>query len=381
MQAIGRLAGGIAHDFNNLLTAIGGYADLSLRRLTFDGPMDQSTRQEIRSDLEDIQQVVDRAAALTNQFLVFSRKHTPQPRVLDLNHLVQNIEKMLRRLIGEDVELCATLGSELGRVRADPGHIEQVIVNLAVNARDAMPRGGKLTLETANVELDKDCAQRHLSVQSGRYVMLAVSDTGSGMTEEVKAHLFEPFFTTKAEGRGTGLGLATVYGIVDQSGGCIEVYSELGVGTTFKIYLPLVEAAVEQTEQHHFRQALPGGTETVLLVEDDESVQVLAHRSLEREGYTVLVASHPDQAMLASARHRGPIHLLLTDMVMPGMGGRELAEWVTSSRPETGVLYMSGYTDDAIVRHGVLEADAAFLQKPFTPSALALKVREVLDGD
>jgi CheY-like chemotaxis protein len=299
--------------------------------------------------------------------------------VLDLNHLVHNIERMLRRLIGEDVELCTVLEPQLGRVRADPGHLEQVVMNLAVNARDAMPQGGRLTLETSSVELDKDYAQRHLGVQQGHYVMLAVSDTGTGITEEVKAHIFEPFFTTKEEGKGTGLGLATVYGIVDQSGVHVEVYSELTVGTTFKVYLPRVEEAAEHTMQDEHPQALPSGVETILLVEDDEVVRNLARRSLARQGYAVLGAEHPDEALLTNVRHDGPIDLLITDVVMPGMGGKELAAWITKERPNTRVLYISGYTDDAIVRHGMLQPDTAFLQKPFTPSALARKVRQVLD--
>jgi PAS domain S-box-containing protein len=380
MEAIGRLAGGVAHDFNNLLTVMGGYADLALRYLSADAPVDHAAKQEVRTDLEGIRQVVHQAAALTNQLLIFSRKHTPVPRVLDLNHVVHNIESMLQRLIGEDVELCTVLEPQLGRVKADPGHLEQVIMNLAVNARDAMPQGGKLTLGTGSVELDRDYAQRHLGVQPGHYVMLAVSDTGTGMTEEVKAHLFEPFFTTKEEGKGTGLGLAMVYGIVDQSGGHVEVYSELGVGTTFKVYLPRAEEVAEQVGQDQQPQALLGGAETILLVEDDEMVRELARRSLEQQGYTVLGAEHPDQALLTNVRHDGPIDLLITDVVMPGMGGRELVAWVTKERPEARVLYISGYTEDAIVRHGVLQADTAFLQKPFTPSALAHKVRQVLDA-
>jgi PAS domain S-box-containing protein len=380
MEAIGRLAGGIAHDFNNLLTVMGGYADLALRHLSADGPVDHAAKQEVRTDLEGIRQVVHQAAALTNQLLIFGRKHTPVPRVLDLNDLVHNTEKMLRRLIGEDVELCAVLEVQLGQVKADPVHIEQVIMNLVVNARDAMPQGGKLTLGTSSVELDRDYAQRHLGVQPGHYVMLAVSDTGTGMTEEVKAHIFEPFFTTKEEGKGTGLGLATVYGIVDQSGGHVEVYSELGVGTTFKVYLPRVEEAAEQIGQDQQPQALSSGVETILLVEDDEMVRELARRSLEQQGYTVLSAEHPDEALLTNVRHNGSIDLLITDVVMPGMGGRELAAWITKERTDTRVLYISGYTDDAIVQHGVLQAETAFLQKPFTPSALAYKVRQVLDA-
>jgi PAS domain S-box-containing protein len=380
MEAIGRLAGGVAHDFNNLLTVMGSYAGLALRYLSADGPVEQSTQQKVRADLQGIQQSVDRAAALTNQLLIFGRKHTPLPRVLDLNQVVHNTEKMLQRLIGEDVELRTVLEPQLGRVKADPVHLEQVIINLAVNARDAMSQGGKLTLETANVELDEDYVQRHLNVLPGRYVMLAVSDTGMGMTEEVKAHLFEPFFTTKEEGKGTGLGLATVYGIVDQSGGRVEVYSELGVGTTFKVYLPQVEEVAEQIGQGQQPQGLPGGAETILLVEDDEMVRALARRCLEQQGYTVLGAGHPDEALLANVRHDGPIDLLITDVVMPGMGGKELAAWITQKRDNTRVLYISGYTEDAIVRHGVLQPDAAFLQKPFAPSALAHKVRQVLDA-
>ncbi len=372
MEAIGQLAGGVAHDFNNILTAIMGYGELLLEDL---GPDDRR-----RGDVLEIRKAAERAAALTRQLLAFSRKQVLEPRVLDLNEVVTNLDKMLRRLIGEDVELRTVLGSDLGAVRADAGQLEQVIVNLAVNARDAMPRGGKLTIETADVELDGEYAARHVGVTPGRYVMIAVSDTGIGMDEGTKARIFEPFFSTKGPVKGTGLGLSTVYGIVKQSGGNIWVYSELGRGTTFKIYLPRVDEPAEALRPSAEPAAGLRGSETILLVEDDEPLRVLARRTLTSRGYTVLEADRGATALRVAREHREPIHLMLTDVVMPEMAGHEVARQLRNSHPETLVLYMSGYTDETIVHHGVLEPGIAYLQKPFTPEALARKVREMLDA-
>jgi PAS domain S-box-containing protein len=368
MEAVGRLAGGIAHDFNNLLTVITSYSDLLLEDLAPTDPR--------RSDVEQVRHAADGAAALTRQLLAFSRQQVLAPRVVNLSAVVQSVEKMLHRVIGEDVDLVTSLDPDVGAVKADVGQLEQVLMNLAVNARDAMPTGGQLTIETANVEHDPDYA-RAQEASPVRCVMLAVSDTGIGMDEATKARIFEPFFTTKEPGKGTGLGLATVYGIVQQSGGFIWVYSEPGRGTTFKIYLPEVDApadveGVAATE-------LPRGTETVLLVEDAAAVRAVARQVLERQGYTVLEAPHGDAALALAAAHDGPIHLLLTDVVMPGLSGRQVADQLKLLRPETRVLYASGYTDDAVVRHGVLEAGIAYLQKPFTTGSLARKVRETLD--
>jgi CheY-like chemotaxis protein len=304
-----------------------------------------------------------------------------EPKVLDLNALVENLEKMLRRLIGEDVELVTVLDPGIGRVRADAGQIEQVVMNLAVNARDAMPKGGTLTIETKDVELDEAYAREHISVRPGRYVMLAVSDAGLGMSAETKSHMFEPFFTTKGKGKGTGLGLATVYGIVKQSGGYIWVYSELNLGTSFKIYLPRVEEAAEAARARRLAEHATGGSETLLLVEDEQAVRTLVRRILESYGYTVIEASGAAQALEAARRWEGPIHLVLTDVVMPEMSGSELAPRVAELRPDVRVLFMSGYTDDAIVRQGLVGEGGHFLQKPFTPEVLAHKVRDVLDRE
>jgi PAS domain S-box-containing protein len=373
MEAIGRLAGGVAHDFNNLLTAITGYTDILL--------IDLAEGDPLRDYLEQVQKAALRAAALTRQLLAFSRRQVLQPEVMDLNAAVADMEEMLRRLIGEDIDLITVLDPALGRVKADPGQIEQVIMNLAVNARDAMPRGGKLTIETANVELDEDYAGRHVAVRPGSYVMLAISDTGVGMTPEIQARIFEPFFTTKERGKGTGLGLSTVYGIVKQSGGNIWVYSEIGRGTTFKIYLPRVEGEIVSGDHTRAPIESYGGTETILLVEDDDLVRDLARRVLRKNGYTVLDAQNGGEALLLCEQHDGPIHLMVTDVVLPRMGARELAERLATLRPAMKVLYMSGYTDNAIVHHGTLDPGTAFLQKPFTPESLARKVREVLDAD
>ena len=370
MDAVGRLAGGIAHDFNNLLTVITSYSDLLLEDLGKDDPK--------RDDVEQVRKAAEGAAALTRQLLAFSRQQVVEPRVLSLNTVVESLQKILRRVIGEDVQLATSLAPNLGSVRADVGQLEQVLMNLAVNARDAMPTGGKLTIETANAEHDPDYASRE-SASGRRFVMLAVTDTGCGMDEATKARIFEPFFTTKAPGKGTGLGLATVYGIVTQWGGFIWVYSEPGHGTSFKIYLPEVEgAAAAATAAPHAR--IPGGTETVLLVEDAAALRAVAQQVLERHGYTVLAAPDAEAALGLAAGHRGRIHLLLTDVVMPGLSGRHLAERLTLTRPDIRVLYASGYTDDSVVRHGILESGTAYLQKPFTPDALARKVRAVLDG-
>jgi PAS domain S-box-containing protein len=372
MEAVGRLAGGIAHDFNNLLTVIFASSDLMLKYLNADDPH--------RPDVEEIRKAADRAAALTRQLLAFSRQQLLVPQVLDLNALVANLERMLQRVIGEDVEFRTALAPALGAVRADPGELERVIMNLVVNARDAMPQGGMLTIETADAELGGLDAQEHLPVQPGRYVMLAVSDTGVGMDAAIKAHVFEPFFTTKEKGKGTGLGLATVYGIVKQSGGYIWVYSEPGRGTTFKIYLPRVEAEAEPLAPRSEPPASLRGSETVLLVEDEEAVRNLTRKVLETHGYAVLPAAGGQEALRLASEYDGPIHLLLTDVVMPTMSGRELAGRLASVREETKVLYVSGYTDDTIVHHGVLEPGIAFLQKPFTPEALVRKLREVLSA-
>ncbi len=372
MEAIGRLAGGLAHDFNNLLTAILGSADLLLEML---GPEHPG-----REDVDAVRQASLRAAELTRQLLAFSRQQVLTPRMLDLNALVADVEKILRRLIGEDIELHTALAPALGVVRADPSQLEQVIMNLAVNARDAMPRSGTLTIETANVELDADYAREHPPVTPGRYVLLAVTDTGIGMDAKTKSRLFEPFFTTKELGKGTGLGLSTVYGIVKQSGGYIWVYSEPGRGTTFKIYLPRVEAPVETAAPAAGPSGSLGGSDTVLVVEDDEDVRRLTHKVLQGRGYTVLVSENGPEALRVAAQHAGPIQLLVTDVVMPGMSGREVGLLLAPGRPEMRVLYLSGYADESIVHHGVLEPGLAFLQKPFTPEALARKVREVLDA-
>src|SRR5881396_2452491 len=371
MEAVGQLAGGIAHDFNNLLTAILGNTQLLLRELP---PGDS-----MHGDVEEIRKASERAASLTRQLLAYSRRQMLQPEVLDLNVVMAEMDKMLRRLIGEHIDLVAVFAPDLGRVRADPNQIEQVIVNLAVNARDAMPDGGKLTIATANVDLDETFAQAHLGSVPGSYAMLAVTDTGVGMDATVRAHLFEPFFTTKEVGKGTGLGLATVYGIVKQSGGYISVYSEPGHGSSFKIYLPRIATPAEPPAGAPKGGPAPG-SETVLVVEDEPAVLTLSRRALESQGYVVLAASDADAALRVVERHGGMIHLLLTDVVMPGLSGRELADRLSAQRPGIRVLYMSGYPGDAVVQHGTLPLGSAFLQKPFSPDGLARKVRDVLDA-
>jgi len=372
MEAVGQLAGGIAHDFNNLLTAITGYSDLAMRKLQAEDPL--------RRNLEEIKKAGDRAAALTRQLLAFSRKQVLQPVVLNINAVLSELEKMLRRLIGEDVDLRTALEPELGSIKADPGQIEQVLMNLVVNARDAMPSGGKLTIETENVYLDEAYARQHTSVTPGHYVMLAVSDTGIGMDENTRVRIFEPFFTTKETGKGTGLGLSTVYGIVKQSGGNVWVYSEVGRGTTFKVYLPRVDEGAQEYKRTPEIEEILQGTETILLAEDEELVRALAREILETYGYRVLEASNGGAALLICEREKEPIDLLITDVIMPEMGGRQLVERLNQLRPEMKVLYMSGYTDNAIVHQGVLDEGANFIQKPFAPDALARKVREVLNA-
>ena len=371
MEAVGRLAGGIAHDFNNLLTVIKGYSELMLDELGSADPL--------RSEVDEIKKAADRAASLTRQLLAFSRQQVLAPKVLDLNSVVSNMDKLLHRLLGEDIDLFTVLEPGLGRVKADPGQVEQVIMNLAVNARDAMPNGGKLTIETTSVELDENYARDHVSVKPGAYVMIAVTDTGIGMTEKVKSRIFEPFFTTKEVGKGTGLGLSTVYGIIKQSGGYIWVYSEVGIGSTFKVYLPCVDAPAELSSPSPSQPARRG-SETVLLVEDEDGVRALMRQVLHKHGYNVLESRHGGEALLMCERHQGKIDLLLTDVVLEQMSGRELAERLLKLRPEMKVLYVSGYADDAIVHHGVLNAGMAFLQKPFTTESLARKIRYVLDG-
>jgi two-component system cell cycle sensor histidine kinase/response regulator CckA len=371
MEAFGQLAGGVAHDFNNLLTVISGYSDLLLTVLP---PADPN-----REMISEIRRAGERAASLTRQLLAFTRQQVLEPRVIDLNAAIRETETMLHRLIGEDVQFTIALHKKISSVKVDPGQIEQVIMNLAVNARDAMPHGGQLTIETSDVELLDEYVAEHPDTRPGRYVMLAISDSGSGMAPEVKTRIFEPFFSTKG-GKGTGLGLAVVQGIVKQSGGSIEVYSEIGVGTTFKIYLPAV-AGLRETEVDQSSGRSHRGSETILLVEDEDAVRDLAVVALQGFGYRLLTASSAAAALQLMATHRDDVHLLVTDVVMPEMSGRKLAESLKAAYPDLRVLFVSGYTDDAVVRHGVLQANVAFLQKPFTPGSLARKVREVLDHD
>ncbi|HYL20544.1 MAG TPA: ATP-binding protein, partial [Gemmatimonadales bacterium] len=371
MEAVGRLAGGVAHDFNNVLTAILGYAGLLLDGLP--------TLSPLRPDLEEIRKAADRAAGLTRQLLAFSRKQVLEMRALDLNELVADMDKLLRRLLGEDIDVVTNLDRTLGAVRADAAQLEQVVVNLAVNSRDAMPEGGTLMIETRNADLDDSYAGEHVPVRPGRYVMLAVSDTGTGMSAETMSHVFEPFFTTKEAGKGTGLGLSTVYGIVKQSGGYVWCYSEPGHGTTFKVYLPRVDEPIARLPIRAVAGP-PHGSETVLVVEDEPGLRALTRRVLEKHGYTVLEARTADAASALVRDHAGPIHLLLADVVLPGASGRTLADELLARRADLKVLFMSGYTEDAIVHRGVLAANTAFIHKPFSAEALAAKVREVLDG-
>jgi PAS domain S-box-containing protein len=369
LEAIGQLAGGVAHDFNNLLTVIGGYSSILLGKLPADSPH--------RASVEEIKKAGDRAGALTRQLLAFSRKQILQPKVLNLNTVVTDLEKMVRRLIGEDIDVLTIKSPVLGQIRADPGQIEQVLLNLIVNARDAMPQGGKLTIETRNVILSEEAAQRR-AAPAGSYVTFSVSDTGQGMDAAIQPRIFDPFFTTKGSGKGTGLGLATVYGIVKQSGGHIWVYSEVGSGSVFKIFLPRLDQPPE-SELEAVAKEVPHGTELILLVEDEDQVRAILQHILEEQGYHVLAASNGAEALVLAQEPNRDIRLMITDVVMPQMGGRELAEQILVTRPLLPVLFMSGYTDDAIVRLGLLDQKINFIQKPFDSAAVARKVREVLD--
>ncbi len=373
MEAIGRLAGGVAHDFNNLLTAINGWGEILLQEL----PPDDYRRQFA----EEITRAGERAAELTRQLLAFGRRQVLAPKVLDLNATVTGMHKMLTRLIGENIQLVTELDPNLGRVKADPGQLEQVIMNLCVNARDAMPAGGTLAITTSNVVVSDHAPYpgRPGNLKPGAYVMLAISDTGIGMDAETQARLFEPFFTTKAQGEGTGLGLATVYGIITQSGGHIDVQSRPGHGTTFRIYLPQVATPAEQQVARPQAEDPARGTETILLVEDEDGVRALARGALERHGYTIIEACDGEDALARYVRHTGRVALLLTDIIMPRMSGPDLAQRIQAMQPDIRVLYISGYTDSTLVHESVATESVAFLQKPFTPDALARKVREVLD--
>jgi CheY-like chemotaxis protein len=361
----------VAHDFNNLLSIINGYGELLLSQL----PAGKPTRDLVRQILA----AGNRAATLTRQLLALSRKTLVVPKVLDLKAVVADLEKMLHRVIREDVRLVVVSDPEVAAVKADPGQIEQVLMNLVVNAHDAMPQGGQLTIEVRNTEQDESYARNYLDARPGPHVLLAVSDTGCGMDQATMARIFEPFFSTKGE-RGTGLGLATVHGIIKQSGGHVTVHSEVGQGSTFKVYLPRVEEKPSSGKSHPGIAVVQRGCETVLLVEDEDGVRTLARHILERCGYTVLEACDGAEAVWSAGQHQGRIDLLLTDVVMPGMSGRQVAEHLAARHPETRVLFLSGYTDDAVVRHGIIEGEAAFLQKPFNPASLTAKVREVLDG-
>ena len=372
MEAIGTLAGGVAHDFNNLLTTIMGYSQLLAMRLTPDDPS--------LHDMEEIIKAATRASMLTRQLLAFSRREMVQPRLVDLNAIVSEMGKMLRRLIGESIDLVVVPAENLGAVKADAGHVEQVLMNLSVNARDAMPGGGRLTIETSNIELGEGYAGEHIGVSPGQYVLLVVSDTGSGMDPQTKARMFEPFFTTKGPGKGTGLGLSTVYGIVKQWGGSIEVYTDPSWGTTFKIYFPRAAGTVEHDTGSEFPVLVPRGSETVLLVEDQDAVAAVIRAALQHYGYQVLEARQGGEALTLLDRHGAPISIVVTDVVMPVMGGPELAKRLWQRWPETKVLFMSGYTERAFSSYAALDPRASFLQKPFMPESLALKVREMLDG-
>lgn len=372
MEAVGQLAGGIAHDFNNLLSVILGYSALSLEELRAGDPL--------RESFEEIQVAGERAAALTRQLLAFSRQQVLEPKVIQLGDVVSDMQKMLGRLIGEDISLEVRAGAKLDGILADVGQIEQVLMNLVINARDAMPRGGKLTIELSNIELNEEYAGTHLGIKRGNYVMLAVSDTGTGMDTETQARIFEPFFTTKEVGRGTGLGLSTVYGIVKQSGGHVWVYSELGEGTTFKVYLPAHHSAQPESTVELPEISRLTGTETILLVEDDDQVRGITRDILRKNGYYVIEARNAGEALLICEQHRQRIHLLLSDVVMPQMSGVQLAQRLGEGRSDMKVVCMSGYTDEAALRHGIIDSGLAFLQKPFTPDGLLTKIRQVLEA-
>ncbi|MGQ0645433.1 MAG: response regulator [Elusimicrobiota bacterium] len=374
MEAVGRLAGGVAHDFNNLLTAVLGYTDLALYALKPEDPLSK--------DMEEIKKCAQRAAVLTRQLLAFGRQQVLLPKVVDLNAVIQDLSKMIKRLIPENIAVVPVLAADLGRIKADRGQLEQIIVNLAANARDAMPGGGRLTIETANARLDGETSAAYPEVKEGPYVMLAVRDTGSGMDSETRKRIFEPFFTTKPAGRGAGLGLATVYGIIKQSGGHIFVDSEVGSGTAFRIYFPLVEAREEAGPRAE--EAPPAvrsfrGSETVLVVEDEESVRELTRRVLAQNGYRVLDAPNAGEALLVCEKHRGPVDIMLTDIVLPRMSGRELADRLAPLHPEMRVLYMTGYTDPAVIQEEVLDHGKPLILKPFEPETLLKKMREALE--
>lgn len=373
MEAVGRLAGGVAHDFNNLLSVILGYSQVAGQQLRDDDP--------VQGDLKEIPVAVRRASELTGQLLAFSRQGAFKPRIIDLNHVVQGVERMLRRLLGADVEFHVALAEASNPVFADRGQLEQVIMNLVVNARDAMPTGGRISLEVSAVELDAEYSAAHVDVQPGSYVQLAVSDTGEGMDAETRARVFEPFFTTKEQGKGTGLGLSTVWGIIAQSSGHIWVYSEPGVGSTFKVYLPRADKPLTPERDPSRRPVQMRGTETILLVEDDDQLRALTRTVLSRCGYAVIEASHGEEALRLAREFEGPIHVLLTDVVMPKMGGVELSARLAQERPQTKVLFVSGYTQESMTRHGVLSGDANFVAKPMTPQALLTQLREVLSEE
>ena len=373
-EVLGQLAGGVAHDFNNILSIIIGYVDLIAHNLDAKSPLKEYT--------QEIQQASNRAVGLTRQLLLFSSQETVEPVVLDLNGVVTDLDKMLRRLMSENIEMTIVPGQRTGRVRADAGYVGQVLMNLVVNARDAMPNGGKLTISTHNVTLDENYTRTHTGTVPGDYVMLSVSDTGTGMSEEVQARLFEAFFTTKPKGKGTGLGLATCHNIVQQSGGHIDVYSELDKGTTFKVYFPRIEKPLDAASHSVQTGPLPRGTETLLVVEDEPSVRHLAREVLEAQGYEVLSAADGREGLHMASNHQGsPIRLVVTDVIMPLMGGRVMAEWLKTTDPDLKILFTSGYTDDALAQHGVMEAGIEFLAKPYTPAALVRKVRELLDNE
>ena len=372
MEAIGVLAGGVAHDFNNLLNVINGYSELVLEDLAQDNPM--------RRDIEQVREAGQRAATLTSQLLAFSRKQILQSEILDLNSVIADMSSMLRRLIGEDIEFVSITQPGLGLINGDPGSIQQIVMNLAVNARDAMSQGGKLTIETGNVDLDQDYLHRRPMAKAGPYVMLAISDNGIGMDAATQAQIFEPFFTTKEKGKGTGLGLSTVYGIVKQSNGFIWVYSEPGKGTTFKIYFPRASGEISELTGESKLEHRSRGSETVLVVEDEESVRALACRILRERGYVVIEAADGIEALRLAENHAGQLHLILTDIVMPGMSGKNLVSNLETARPGIKSLYMSGYTEGTIVHQGVLDSNVAFIQKPFTSKDLVRKVREVINS-